>query len=519
MWSSPGGKGGVVNRRSASSSNKDDEDGTIQTSMSSLYAVLHVKENLSSRRNFVLLGMVFLFILTTDETLLQLTPTMDNTDSSSVYNNGVALLGGEEKRWSHTARDYYPDHTKVPSWIEAYIKFHESQIVMDNVTNTPRLKPGAKYLLYSCESSLCGGLGDRTNGIVTLFYVAMTTGRVLLINHPKPKPLTTVLKPNRVWWDIPKSTLPMNSAPERCARNLFNFPYLMEPCELETEPQGHVIQTNQWYGEEFIWDSKCMKRYWEKLNITLGSNETGAEDYHKMYRWAFWTLFRFEESVLDRADQIRKSSGLELDHVRVSKNVDLSNESKLTSLSMPPHFFKPYIGVHIRGERFAGEKNNRKFLECAQKLQNATLKETKGKDERLIFIADDSYDGIRQDVKPMIQSWYPVSVRISNDTVVTHIDLSRDKGNAFVDAYADLVILMDSECLVRSRSGFSELPHRITLSNEVNFQRCGIQFDKCSDIAVQGSVQTLDWVSANTDTLDLKDWDSWAPKSEIGKKH
>lgn len=308
----------------------------------------------------------------------------------------------------------------------------------------------------------------------------------------------------------------MNPAPrKRVAIDRFNFPYLMDPCELETESQGHVIQTNQWYGEQFIWDSKCMKRYWEKLNITLGSNETGAEDYHKMYRWAFWTLFRFEDSVLDRADQIRKSSGLELDHVSVSKNVDLSNKSKLTSLSMPPHFFKPYIGVHIRGERHAGEENNRKFLECAQKLQNATLKETEGKDERLVFIADDSYDGKRQDVKPMIQSWDPVSVRISNDTVVTHTELSRNKGqgNAFVDAYADLVILMDSECLVRSRSGFSELPHRITLSNEVNFQRCGIKFDECSNVAVQGSVQTLNWVSANkNETLDSNDWNSWVFK-------
>jgi hypothetical protein len=254
-----------------------------------------------------------------------------------------------------------------------------------------------------------------------------------------------------------------------------------------------------------------MTRYWEKLNMTLGSNETGAEDYHKMYRWAFWTLFRFEDSVLDRADYIRKSSGLELDHISVSKSVDLSNKSKNTSLS---HFFKPYIGVHIRGERHEGEENNRKFLECAHKLQNATLKETESKGGRLIYIADDSYDGKRQDIKPMIQSWDRASVRISNVTVVTHTERSRDKGkgNAFEDAFADLVILIDSECLVRSRSGFSELPHRITISNEVNFQRCGIQFDECSDIAVQGSVQTLNWVSANTETLELKDWNSWASK-------
>eukprot|EP00978_Attheya_sp_CCMP212_P017498 scaffold46655_cov53-Attheya_sp.AAC.1 len=78
LSSSPGGKGGVVNRGSALGSNKDDDDGMIHspTVLSSLYAALPVKHNLSSWRNLILLGMlcsmVLSFILTAAETVMHL---------------------------------------------------------------------------------------------------------------------------------------------------------------------------------------------------------------------------------------------------------------------------------------------------------------------------------------------------------------------------------------------------------------------------------------------------------------
>jgi hypothetical protein len=50
----------------------------------------------------------------------------------------------EEPSILFTARDYYPDHTKVPKWIESYIEFHNENVIFDENTNKASLKPGAK---------------------------------------------------------------------------------------------------------------------------------------------------------------------------------------------------------------------------------------------------------------------------------------------------------------------------------------------------------------------------------------
>jgi len=82
--------------------------------------------------------------------------------------------------------------------------------------------------------------------------------------------------------------------------------------------------------------------------------------------------------------------------------------------------------------------------------------------------------------------------------------------------YAELVILLDAECLVHSRSGFSEVSHRIMISNEQTHERCGMQFDQCNDQAVTGAVQVLEWSQHQHQYQDHVDekmnpWSSWVP--------
>jgi len=218
---------------------------------------------------------------------------------------------------------------------------------------------------------------------------------------------------------------------------------------------------------------------------------------------AFWTLFRFHDQVLARADVLKQNAGLIPSTSTADKAITSTNDGGSDggeSLSSLPHdlttpqplLFEPYIAIHIRGERHEGEDNWRKFLVCAQQLQSAiqqrqivpTMHDDDDKDDqrhrnlaaavaavppppRLIFVADDSYHGTRQEIKMTLQSWDPAFVRVAPIEVyhVDHPSAVQNAQQANIDVYAELAVLLDAECLVHSHSGFSELSHQITISN------------------------------------------------------
>ena len=80
------------------------------------------------------------------------------------------------------------DHLLFPEWIEEYNNFTSSS---NNAT---------KYLIYQCYRH-CGGVGDRMNGIISLYYVALITKRTFIIDSPYPYPLINMLIPNKVKWN------------------------------------------------------------------------------------------------------------------------------------------------------------------------------------------------------------------------------------------------------------------------------------------------------------------------------
>eukprot|EP00913_Durusdinium_trenchii_P035752 g33454.t1 len=62
---------------------------------------------------------------------------------------------------------------------------------------------GARVLVYSCQPfAQCGGHGDRLNGIITVFLLAVLTGRVFLIDSESPLPLQLLLQPRDVDWRV-----------------------------------------------------------------------------------------------------------------------------------------------------------------------------------------------------------------------------------------------------------------------------------------------------------------------------
>ena len=224
--------------------------------------------------------------------------------------------------------------------------------------------------------------------------------------------------------------------------------------------------------------------------------------------------------------------------------------------------FRPYVAMHIRQERHKGEDNARLFLNCSHKFQGkirelqeetiqsmSTLQAMEGKtisassnsNASLNFespqISASSLPPLRDIIvitdnstlKERLHSWDTSSVKRTSIEIF-HVDQGAMGGDDVSDEYkanlhvfAEIAILVDAECLVRSRSGFSEVPQQVSISNEVTMERCGVQVDECSGEAVSGAVQSLYWSGASTGTTGSvardsvidsgqgngKEWSSW----------
>merc|ERR1712232_1519607 len=60
-----------------------------------------------------------------------------------------------------------------------------------------------RVLVYSCQPfAQCGGHGDRLNGIITAFFLAVLTQRLFLIDYESPLPLQMVLTPHLIDWRV-----------------------------------------------------------------------------------------------------------------------------------------------------------------------------------------------------------------------------------------------------------------------------------------------------------------------------
>ncbi|CAE7211730.1 gsdA [Symbiodinium sp. CCMP2592] len=94
--------------------------------------------------------------------------------------------------------------------ISKYIAFHQAAVV--NLKSRASGQPeragnkaagNAKILVYSCTPfAQCGGHGDRLNGIITTFLLAVLTGRAFFIDSESPLPLQLLLQPRSIDWRV-----------------------------------------------------------------------------------------------------------------------------------------------------------------------------------------------------------------------------------------------------------------------------------------------------------------------------
>ncbi|KAF4657656.1 hypothetical protein FOZ61_006137 [Perkinsus olseni] len=85
--------------------------------------------------------------------------------------------------------------------------FEEYKAIHAEMIANPTAR-SSRFLVFSCNPwSLCGGHGDRINGISTAFVLALLTGRALLLDVDSPIPLGLLLQPlpDSIDWRIPPS--------------------------------------------------------------------------------------------------------------------------------------------------------------------------------------------------------------------------------------------------------------------------------------------------------------------------
>lgn len=89
--------------------------------------------------------------------------------------------------------------------LQEYIAFHQMSVsrLLDARQSGSFHADQVPVLVYSCQPfAQCGGHGDRLNGIITAFFLAVLTNRVFLIDYESPLPLQVLLQPGLIDWRV-----------------------------------------------------------------------------------------------------------------------------------------------------------------------------------------------------------------------------------------------------------------------------------------------------------------------------
>lgn len=396
---------------------------------------------------FLLLVVVLIFLL--------------EAKSINVYHFLYSDFEPEQIRNSNnnklTPKASHESENTMPEWIRDYIHFHRASI------NDTNLVADAQFLLYQCEGS-CAGIGGRLKTMIKSLYASICSDRVLLIHAPSPFPLEKYLEPNLLQWNASsKLTTTHVHHVFRRGSNM-SLPHAYPGIQLQMLQGTDMMDMND------VWNSDVCQSFFRRKNVSLV-----LQDEEALYRWGFLTLFRFSKAVYDRADVVKKQAGLS----------------------------GSYVGLHLRtnkGEnwndphrRFEGVES---YLQCFQYFRDIYgLKAG--------YIAADNLQ-----IKSNLQS-LDKSLTFANELQIFHIDKSISReleiklsptdslatrhqkqvgtiSNATIaemgmlDLFAELLVIVDAECVIMSKSGLSYAMHYIPLA-----PRCGVFISHCTRESVE----------------------------------
>eukprot|EP00927_Polykrikos_kofoidii_P017048 TRINITY_DN17741_c0_g1_i1.p1 TRINITY_DN17741_c0_g1~~TRINITY_DN17741_c0_g1_i1.p1 ORF type:complete len:1000 (-),score=145.27 TRINITY_DN17741_c0_g1_i1:183-3182(-) len=92
---------------------------------------------------------------------------------------------------------------KLAEHLAGYAIFHRKGLDALKVAHSGGETSRPSVLVYSCQAHReCGGLGDRINGIVTAFLLAVLSKRIFLIDSEQPVRLQMLLEPHAIDWRV-----------------------------------------------------------------------------------------------------------------------------------------------------------------------------------------------------------------------------------------------------------------------------------------------------------------------------
>ncbi|ORY06207.1 hypothetical protein K493DRAFT_372364 [Basidiobolus meristosporus CBS 931.73] len=307
--------------------------------------------------------------------------------------------------------------------------------------------PPTQTIAYVCgQDDLCGGVGDRIQGVISTFYLALLTNSLFHIEWSKPLPLQEFIVPNRtgIDWIGAGSTKALGSKIP-----VFDYGY---PDSLQIIEDANSMN--------FL---KSWSRY-EHINIH--SNQ------------AFWVRLTKNNTWGAQA-----AKNYQLDQLPPSYLYTIA--SRLL-LSTPSNKLQPYIdeitkqwkdktaykiGLHIRtGGEGAWDDPKRVdvsvavgcFVDEAIAIYNDFAKNHPSPPMPIFFVATDSQHATDLLREQLGKFNYTVYTSHGN---ITHLDRAQE-GNLFDDnvrTYADWFVLHQMDALVITRSGFSETVAAMTL--------------------------------------------------------
>eukprot|EP00122_Pirum_gemmata_P000916 Pgem_evm1s821 len=338
---------------------------------------------------------------------------------------------------------------EFPSALRQYIVWH----------NRNRLDATSKkkYLIYTClKDKLCGGLGDRLNGILTALAFAMQTNRVFLIHHQRPRPLEDVLQPNLIDWSF---------RAERIRKgNILHINLV------DARPISYRQRKDLWIpSKESKYDTIILKSNIKLLKSPFSSNSTGSEP-----NISIDLTYEKKTPISKSISCLLKSLFKKADAFQVYL-AQYKNKLKLYPGT-------PYVGMHIRigkSNKFSDTvtlnslSETPRFIQCAKKIMKLyNFGITR------IFLASDN-----EKVKKLLAKEFKENLITSGNNAF-HIDRYSPTEKfsvlkrGFWRTWAEFFTLESSHCLVGSPSGFTNQAVQFSVNYKTG-ARCWALYDQC----------------------------------------
>ena len=362
-------------------------------------------------------------------------------------------------------------------WLLEYASWHAEQL------NLLRSGYDIPLLVYTCTGG-CGGVGDRLSGMLSVFYAAVATKRLFLIDHTVPFALNETLVPSLIDWDhayLINSSFSSSSVYLIDALSMIAFDKLMEAALQNTSVVTVIM--NRYYVGMALWTPSIIGSPNTTSSQYIGSiyrmRQKSCRQASKRYfgtlttsqtiNLAFSHLFDFSTAVRRRSDEMMLESGL-------TSSAYVAIHARLGGSSPPPS--KSVVGWTDPERHSLSDIDS--FLTCARSKMNRADSPNNlyhEDRERTALVFSDSV-AFKEEAHRLDRQFTSPST-----TTLFHVDRSESPdpetlrvGN--IDTYAELLLLSEASCIVGSQSTFSGIAASIsTFGREEG--RCFSMFHDC----------------------------------------